>query len=304
MGLHNDEQYILYGGDVILNYNDEQHLYTRDGKVVPSTTQITKAAINKEFLNWWASVSAGKFIAKQWRPDTLYSQNEIDGILKASAYHYKTLQNRAADNGNYAHLWIEDFVNHVLKTGDKDPDLSQFEIPYTMRALNSVAAFLTWYYENDVEFIVAEQKVYSLEYNYSGTFDLLALVNGVLTIVDFKTSKDIYENYYIQGAAYVHAYHEEIIYRHPPEHAFVPEEHSLVQQFMVLHIPKNGDNYKTGTISTKDLEPYFEVFKSCRGVYDWVKKHEDNPWGNGSYVKATTTKGKGNLGIFFPEYQS
>jgi len=212
MGLQNDEQYILYNGNVTLDYNDEKHLYTIEGKVVPSTTQISKAGINKEFLIRWAASSASKYVAKQWREGVPYVRSDIDGILKRATYHYKTIQDEATTNGNYAHKWIEDFVNHVIETGDKQPDLSNFETPYTIKAMNSVAAFLTWYKDNDVEFVAAEKKVYSLTHNYSGTFDLLALVNGVLTIVDFKTSKDIYEDYFIQGAAYTFAYHEEKLY--------------------------------------------------------------------------------------------
>ena len=299
----NPDQFVLYDGEVILDFDEAKHRYTKNGVIVPSTTQITKAGINKEFLVQWSATSASKYVARQWREDEPYSQEAIDTILKRAKFHYKNIQEKATTNGTYTHEWIEEFVNYVLETGDKEPDLSNFEVPYTMEAISGVAAFLNWYYDNDVKFIAAEKKVYSLKYNYSGTYDLLAVVNGKLTVVDFKTSKDIYEDYFIQGAAYVNAYHEEVVYVHPPEDIFLPEDH-FVEQFMVLQVPKNGDNYKTGVIYPEMYEPYFEVFKACRVVYDWTKKPKDHPWGDGSMTKPEIVKGKKEGRIYFPDYQS
>lgn len=303
MGLRNDETYILYGGNVQLDYNDDKHRYTRGGKIVPSTTQITKAGINKEFLLYWSSKSASVYISKQWKPDVVYDQDVIDNILKRSINHFKSIQTRAADIGTEAHLWIESFVNYVLETGDKNPDIEQFGTPSSIEAINSVAAFLTWYDNTDVEFVASEKKVYSVVHNYSGTFDLLAIVEGVLTIVDFKTSKDIYEDNFIQGSAYVEAYEEEQQAIYALDGEDIPED-KLVQQFMVLHVPKDGRNYKTGIIERDLFSAYHQVFQGCRVVYDWSEKLPDNPWGDGSRVKPKIQKGKGKPSIFFPEYQS
>ena len=304
----NPDQFVLYDGEIVLEFDEPSHVYTLNGNVVPSTTQISKAGINKEFLLMWASSSASKYIEKQWKPGRKYTQETINNILKRGKFAYKRIQDKATTIGTNAHEWIEDFVNDVMQSGNPAPNLDYYELPHSMEAINSVAAFLTWYNDHDVVFLHSEKKVYSREHNFSGTFDLLCLVDGVLTMVDFKTSKDIYEDYFVQGSAYIQAYHEELLHKFDSVEDFLDQlsegEVRLVEQFMVLQIPKDGKNYKTGTIGPEMYDHYFSVFKACRVIYDWSKKPEDNPWGDGSLVKPNIVKGKGKPGIYFPEYQS
>jgi hypothetical protein len=53
-----------------------------------------------------------------------------------------------------------------------------------------------------------EMKVWSVRYRYQGTLDMVGEVNGVPTLVDFKTSSRINEDMGMQLAAYANAYRE------------------------------------------------------------------------------------------------
>jgi len=75
--------------------------------------------------------------------------------------------------------------------------------------LNGVTAFLRWIKEYKVKFIESERLVYSKKYDYVGLMDLKARINGKLALVDFKTSKGVYNEYRYQVAAYLYADQEE-----------------------------------------------------------------------------------------------
>jgi len=61
--------------------------------------------------------------------------------------------------------------------------------------------FRDWIEERKVEPMFLEKQVVS-KYGYGGTIDFVGKVDGVLTIIDWKTAKDIYDDYPIQLGAY------------------------------------------------------------------------------------------------------
>lgn len=277
-------RYTLYGGDVVLEFNEDEHVYRVEGLKVPSTTQITKV-IEKSILLPWATKTAAEWLETQWLPGRAYTYEAIESILKRSKIQYKIKSDEATTIGSQAHGWIETFGNAVLATGEKWPEgWKEIPLPHTLDGIHSVNAFLNWYDEHDVVIVACERKVYSKTHNYSGTFDLLAYVNGTLTVVDFKTSKAIYEDYYIQGAAYITAYCEELDY--------LKSEDPRPQDFMVLRIPKDGSPYETGTffVSSPMFEAYFDIFKASRVIYNWQEKYTET-WQSAS-MKPVLMKGK------------
>jgi len=54
-----------------------------------------------------------------------------------------------------------------------------------------------------------ERRIKHPNHRYSGTFDILAEVDGELSIVDIKTAAAIYDDYRLQTAAYLYAVNEE-----------------------------------------------------------------------------------------------
>jgi ATP-dependent exoDNAse (exonuclease V) beta subunit len=75
-------------------------------------------------------------------------------------------------------------------------------MPENEQAANAINAFRDWVKQNDVEWLAAEQRVYNRKQGYAGTVDAVARVNGVFSVIDFKTSARIYEEYHLQVAAY------------------------------------------------------------------------------------------------------
>jgi hypothetical protein len=59
-----------------------------------------------------------------------------------------------------------------------------------------------------IETILMGRRVISKDHSYSGTLDVLAEIDGKMGILDLKTSRDIWDDYFIQAAAYFNAYNE------------------------------------------------------------------------------------------------
>ena len=54
-----------------------------------------------------------------------------------------------------------------------------------------------------------EERIYSKKHHYAGTMDVLADVNGVLGVLDVKTSIAVYRDYSMQTSAYIQALAED-----------------------------------------------------------------------------------------------
>ena len=79
--------------------------------------------------------------------------------------------------------------------------------------------------------LMVEFTVVSHKYGYAGTADLLAEVNGVLTLVDWKTGKSVYREAHLQNAAYRQAVREMGL--------------GDPQQGLILRLPKSTEDSQT-----------------------------------------------------------
>ena len=70
------------------------------------------------------------------------------------------------------------------------------------RAENAMISFLEWSKDKNIKVILAETPLVSETMQVGGTPDLYAEVNGEKVLIDFKTGKAIYDEHFIQVAAY------------------------------------------------------------------------------------------------------
>jgi len=123
---------------------------------------------------------------------------------KAKSYHTKKSK-EARDIGTYVHEAAEAIFRAMIEE-------SPVDIPIDEDIEKPVKALLTWIKDNDVTPVLVEEKVWALlpglEWGYAGRLDLVAYVNGVLTTIDHKAAKGIYEDGPLQVASYDYAYDE------------------------------------------------------------------------------------------------
>ena len=112
---------------------------------------------------------------------------------------------QAANRGTAVHNMVEDYLNNVDLT-QVDKYKKQFLPRMMFDVLKPELAKI-----NNIR--LQEAQMFSENYTVAGRVDCIGEYDGVLSIIDFKTStkekkEDWIENYFIQGSAYAEMYKE------------------------------------------------------------------------------------------------
>jgi len=119
------------------------------------------------------------------------------------------------------------------------------------KAENSFISYLNWEKGHKVEPILCEAPLVSEQYQFGGTLDCYALVDGVRTLIDYKTGKAIYSEHVIQTSAY---------------RQLLSEHGHKVEQVRILQIGRDeteGFSEKVVTDTTRE----WEIFEHCLAIY-------------------------------------
>mgnify|MGYP001613575186 CR=1 FL=1 len=160
---------------------------------------------------------------------------------------YRKVRDQAGDIGTLVHYLI------LCSLGGKEPDLSAYSPQDLSAAEIPMSKFRAWLTGKVIEPILMEQPLVSETYAFGGTPDFFGLVNGVRTLLDFKTSGAVYPENFYQLAAYKH-----LLY----EGGYYP-----VDQIKIIRIGKAvDDGLEERTIG--NIEDAFTIFLACRDIYE------------------------------------
>ena len=143
---------------------------TPSGQILPSITTVLSVK-NKSGLDAWRK---------------RVGEEEANRIM-----------NQAALRGTAVHQLAEDYVNN-------EKDWSKGAMPANLFTFNTIKPLLDKHLNN---VWIQEAPLYSEKLSVAGRVDCIAEWNGVLSIIDYKTSKrfkkrEYVESYFIQEAAY------------------------------------------------------------------------------------------------------
>ena len=137
------------------------------------------------------------------------------------------------------------------------PDLSEFTPQEIDRAENALISYWNWEKEHDIKPIMVESPLVDDEYGYGGTLDCYALVDGVPTLLDLKTSKGIFPEHIMQIAALYH-----LLLRHDKP----------IESARILRIGRDeSEGFEDHVIDLDDLVPYSKMFFLLLEVYNLQK---------------------------------
>lgn len=159
------------------------------GVDVPSCTHIT-GQLDKPALTYWAAGAACDYILDNIEGDNgRVNFNELMPIIESARKNFRTVSRVALDAGSRIHEAIEVY----LKTGKE---------PYTKddQVVSGFLAFLEWKDAHKVEPIQLEYTVYG--YDWAGTLDFYGMFDGKKYVIDWKSSKGIYDEMRYQVAGY------------------------------------------------------------------------------------------------------
>lgn len=244
--------YSLYNGSVLLEFDEAKHVYLVKGEIVPSVTGI-KAP--NPALQWWSANMARDHILENLKPGIALDEIAIQELAEGARKAHSVISKKAASIGTLAHEACEVFA----RTG------SVAKPPIHPQARASFETFVKWWEDHDVKLHDAEKKVYSRNYGYAGTADLFCEVDGVRCIVDLKTSNAIYDDYFMQLAAYAHARNEEM------KHELRLEDCLPYEDGWIVRLPKDGGPVETRHCDRDGLSKAFGAFTGLLEYYTWAK---------------------------------
>lgn len=196
----------LYGGDVEMKFDSRKHKYFvrerdilglwNDWSVRPSVTTLL-GVLDKPALVQWAANQAVAIIREQLLPGDTLDEVMIENLCESARTNYRKTTRKAADIGTLVHARLQEF----LETGE-------VRAPVHEQAAISFGAGIDWLQKHRAKAFIVEGRAYSREHRFTATVDFVGEVDGNPAVLDFKTSKDLYENYYWQIALYAQARYE------------------------------------------------------------------------------------------------
>ena len=202
--------------------------YYIDGQRYVSVTTVL-SVLNKPGLTVWVARNAAKIAL-------------ADPTLTADQVISKSYEIRdtAGNAGTTIHSWVE--------SRQQGAQLKPENLPEPLQGYGK--AYEDFIKTLGVVFRKNEMEVYSRDYGYAGTLDaVIELPSKELWIVDFKTSKSVYDEYGIQLSAYAHAYQE---------------MGNKYDKQAVVHLKPNG------TFTLIEFNEPFTVFLATMEIWKWV----------------------------------
>lgn len=236
-----------------VKFDEDKHKYYIDDREVPTVTQIT-GIINKPALIYWAANCAGDYVATQLQPGKPLDEVEIEELAEGARKAHRKSGKRATTIGTIVHQFAEDYIQADIN------DTYKPELPHNEKAKKSAKSFLDWYSEFCTKPHETERICYHPYENYAGTYDLMAEIEDNLTVIDFKTSKGIYDEYWLQVVAYLKA----------EQSRAVLDQGCQPIQAGIIRFPKDGCDFEVKIEKDEAMiEKHWETFKACQEILHW-----------------------------------
>lgn len=247
-----------------------KHDYYFDGVgPLPGVTGVIGVIDKSGPLVGWAKRITAEFVM-----DNLEWVNTSSGLIGRDATvdaiksRAQSVKDEAGKLGSAVHVLAE-----KIARGEDTGTIPPAQIPYAL-------AYKRFLDERQPKFISMEKAVISLTHGYGGTFDALMEIDGVRTLVDYKTSKGstykgIYTGCYpetaLQLAAYANADFTAIegdSRRYKPPTA---------DQYAVLHIRPDAPYEKGYRLVRYDVgEREFAAFLNALQLTKWRRERESS----------------------------
>lgn len=240
-----------------------------DGSVVPGVTTVLKKLDKPAIVQWAVDNTAAFAVANI---DALLSRTEEQGYgflrwywkrdaLAGDASDIRNYSqgvlNDAAELGTLVHDWIAaDHGACPYPNVDGAP-------AYFWEMVNEWDKFKQ---EHEIVPILTEETFWSHSYGYAGTADALWMIDGVPTLLDVKTSRNTWDEHYMQLAALGAA---DVLVREVTDGHWVEDSIPAFSQYALLHLrPSDTDNEgnymepfcKLKVVDHAEIPEHFEAF--------------------------------------------
>lgn len=211
-------------------------------KLVPSVTNVL-SVLDKPALARWASLETAKEAAKLKASLPDMEDDEIVATLKSAPW---SKADRAADRGTTIHEWLEKAM-----LGEQVPNLEGEATEYEQAAHGWLDAF-------GPEPVLLECTMFAP--SYAGTADGIVKIGGEIWLIDFKTSKGLYESAALQLAA---------LYACPIVASGDSwEDRPHIDRVAAIRIGVDGEY---DMLEVDKLDVHAKAFRACLKMWEWKK---------------------------------
>lgn len=251
--------------------------------VLPSVTTILKVmGKGPALINWAANLERELAKEKSYELyEMAYAQiveeknfskmtklqwfSNLESFMGKTKAHAQELKN-AADIGSMAHAAVEWSLK--VELGQKRLKMPEC----TGKALIAFEKWQEWRNSVKLKPILIEQTVFDSFYGYAGTMDLLAEVDGKVALLDWKTSKSVWPEMFLQNAAY--------------RSASESMGHPVAELGIIVRLPKKETDDPFEVKECPDLVDSFDVFLKAKSLWEWQQKMESADRGRRAHVPA------------------
>lgn len=251
--------------------------------VLPSVTTVLKAEAKDALTQWSADQTAAfavaegarllgmsdakswgflRFVWKRTPKDPL--SNEID----LNSYHHGVLSD-AGELGDSVHEWVE-------------ADLFQLPFPDVSNRNEKFWQCVAAWNEFKSQHEIVPHRVENTVWNnsgdglgYAGTFDLLLEIDGVMYLIDIKTSRGLYSSTWMQLAA---LYNAPILLDEDENGVdrFIKGWQLPIKKLAVIHIRPDDDDGTEAFCKLVDMPGKHELhFKSFLGLRQYIEAQRE-----------------------------
>jgi hypothetical protein len=226
-------------------FNERAHRYRLDDRPAPSVSAVINAGLPKPALVRWSAQVVAEFVADNpLALDGLRATGRAP-MVEALIALPDEARNVAAVRGTEVHALAERVAHgaDVLVPG-----------PLAAR----VEGYARWLDRFEPVVLLSECIVGNRTAWYAGRFDLIVVLDGVVWLLDIKTSKSVYGDTSLQCAAYARAE----FYVHPGD-GVTECEMPRVERIGVVHVTDDGtDLYDLG-----DIEVAYREFRAAQVIH-------------------------------------
>lgn len=183
---------------------------------------------------------------------------ESRDLINAAAKMPRVQWELACEDGRKAGTLVHGLVAAVFEMAQgKTPAPSLFEVPPTVRArvMNGFLSAVQWGASHlECAPLMVEQPVLRPEDGYAGTPDLLARIDGRVTLVDFKQARVMSPLYVVQGWAYKARLIEDVL-------------NQVVDQVMLVQLGRTKIEWQEYVLPPESEHPALEAFDAALALY-------------------------------------
>lgn len=260
-------------------------LYTFRGREYPSVTSILQAYPKPALRDWYGRMAAAEAIkyltdpALETTKDVIAALADADFAAHAATKTHQERHKKSCDFAPSAFRWLSTAATRtrdeagargtaVHESAEHDRDIE--DVPEN--AKKRYEAYRAWVERYKPTVLAKEFQVVNEDDGYAGSGDLIAEVNGVVYLIDLKTSNSVHHDMRLQLAAYRYA--SDCIHGDDYDDE-ATEALRLVETCALLHLTDEGFSFLDANVGPRQYRQFLDV----KDVFDGLREVEGSPVG-------------------------